>query len=96
MADYTITTAQRAPILDGEGHPIGTPAQLHGASSSDEGVASIMWIDWCPWVVGQSVGEATIQGFRVADGAVTTFTVAVTNPAPLPPFVITLGAAVPK
>lgn len=92
----TLTTAEKAPIVDADGVQLGAQGQtLYDIATSDAGVVVVSWEDWRPVAVAQAVGEATLTATRLADGAVATLDVEVVA-ATLPPFTIDLGAPVPK
>lgn len=88
----TVTTVEKAPILDEAG------AQLspftHTATTDNPAVASIINVDAKLYVGGVAPGTATVTAIRLADGATATAQVTVTATAV--PFSITIGTAVPK
>ena len=88
----SITTLQRAPILDGLNANLG--AGGYSVVSSDTSVATIAAFEnYNLYVVSADVGTATITATRLADNATATLDVSVIASDP---FTIQLGAPVAK
>lgn len=89
----TLTTLEKAPVIDGNGNQLGAPNQtLYDVASSAPTILSIEWVDWRAVAVGQAPGVATITATRLSDGAVASVEVTVTEG----PFDIDLGTPEPK
>jgi len=88
----TLTTVQKAPILNEDGVHLWTAG--YTATSAGTNVATILSQDNHLWIAANQPGTTTITATRVADGATATTDVTVVLPAV--PFSITVGAPVAK
>jgi hypothetical protein len=87
----TMTTAQKAQILDQDDQPL--TAARHNISSDSPAVGFDVSDPSGTWAIaGSGAGVAILTAFDKVTGASATMEVTVT----LPPFAIHLGTAVPK
>lgn len=87
----TLTTIQKAPILDQDGNQLTTVTST--VFSSDNNIVGIDYASGPVFAVGTGSGTATLTAHRLIDGTSATLEVTVTNGAP---FSITLGAPLPR
>lgn len=84
----TLTTSQKAPVLDGDGTPLLTTGST--VTTSDPAVCGLANFDDQWWAVAQSPGTCTLTANRSGSTASLEVTVVAE------PFSIQLGAPEPK